>query len=99
GGEAPGAGRGGAGGACGGNRRGTGAVVDLPAYENDVLNALTRTGGLPGLDAMNEVVIQRGSFRDRADAACAIQALRDNQPVPRGAGIEVIPIPVRLRPG
>jgi protein involved in polysaccharide export with SLBB domain len=41
-------------------KKGTGAVVDLPAYENDVLNALTRTGGLPGLDAINEVIVQRG---------------------------------------
>jgi protein involved in polysaccharide export with SLBB domain len=41
------------------SRRGTGATVDLAAYENDVLNALNRTGGLPGLDALNEVVIER----------------------------------------
>jgi protein involved in polysaccharide export with SLBB domain len=41
-------------------KKGTGAVVDLPAYENDVLNALTRTGGLPGLDAINEITVQRG---------------------------------------
>jgi protein involved in polysaccharide export with SLBB domain len=40
-------------------RRGTGATVDLPAYENDVLTALNRTGGLPGLDALNEVIVQR----------------------------------------
>src|SRR5262249_36810787 len=42
------------------SKRGTGYVVDLPAYENDVLHALAMTGGLPGLDAFNEVVIQRG---------------------------------------
>ncbi len=51
----------GANGTLGNTKRGTGANVDLPAYENDVLNALTRTGGLPGLDAMNEVVIQRNA--------------------------------------
>ena len=44
----------------GSTKRGTGAVIDLPAYENDVLNALDRTTGLPGLDAVNEVMIQRG---------------------------------------
>ncbi|MBL8794543.1 MAG: polysaccharide biosynthesis/export family protein, partial [Planctomycetia bacterium] len=38
----------------GGRKRGTGVNLDLPAYENDVLNALTRSGGLPGLDAKNE---------------------------------------------
>jgi hypothetical protein len=40
-------------------RRGTGAAIDLPAYENDVLNALNRTGGLPGLDALNEIIVER----------------------------------------
>lgn len=39
--------------------RGTGAAIDLPAYENDLLSALDRTGGLPGSGAKNEVVIQR----------------------------------------
>jgi hypothetical protein len=47
----------------GGNKRGTGHTVDLPAYKNDVLNALAKTGGLPGLDAKNEIVIHRGRFR------------------------------------
>jgi protein involved in polysaccharide export with SLBB domain len=41
-------------------KRGTGYPVDLNAYENDVLNALARTGGLPGLDASSTIVIQRG---------------------------------------
>lgn len=45
-------------------KRGTGHVVDLPAYENDVLRALSETGGMPGLDAMNEVLIYRGLFED-----------------------------------
>src|SRR3954468_24977806 len=43
----------------GASRKGTGFTLDLPAYENDVLNALTRSGGLPGTDARNEVVVQR----------------------------------------
>lgn len=45
-------------------KRGTGNVVDLPAYENDVLHALSETGGMPGLDAKNEVLIYRGLFED-----------------------------------
>lgn len=45
-------------------KRGTGHVVDLPAYENDVLHALSETGGMPGLDAKNEVLIYRGLFED-----------------------------------
>jgi protein involved in polysaccharide export with SLBB domain len=53
----------------GGNRRGTGYALDLPAYENDVLNALARTGGLPGLDAANEIIIQRGAGRRVRESA------------------------------
>ena len=41
------------------DKRGTGRVVYLNAYENDVLHALTRTGGLPGLDAQNAIYIIR----------------------------------------
>jgi len=45
-------------------KRGTGSIVDLPAYENDLLHALNETGGLPGLDARNEILILRGGFED-----------------------------------
>ena len=41
-------------------KRGTGKVVNLPAYTNDVLNALTATDGLPGLDAEAAVIVIRG---------------------------------------
>jgi RNA polymerase sigma factor (sigma-70 family) len=41
-------------------RPGTRAVsLDLEAYDNDILGALTRAGGLPGLDSTNTIVIQR----------------------------------------
>lgn len=43
------------------HKRGSGMVVDLPAYESDVLHALTASGGLPGVDAYNEVWILRKS--------------------------------------
>jgi protein involved in polysaccharide export with SLBB domain len=89
-------------GSLGQTKRGTGAVVELPAYENDVLTALTLTGGLPGLDAANEVVIQRGSFKDFADPA-AMQHYLEGTPCPGTAGGEgegkVVRIPLRLRPG
>ncbi|MEZ6063870.1 MAG: polysaccharide biosynthesis/export family protein [Planctomycetaceae bacterium] len=45
-------------------KRGTGHIVDLPAYENDVLHALSETGGMPGTDAKNEVLIYRGMFNE-----------------------------------
>lgn len=37
-------------------------LVELPAYQNDVLHALSKGGGLPGLDALNEVLILRGGM-------------------------------------
>jgi len=75
----------------GAEQRGTGTVVDLPAYENDVLNALTRTGGLPGLDAVNEVIILRGAENN----------LNDSE-IFRGYGADdaaVTRIPLRIRKG
>lgn len=52
------------GGLDGVTKRGTGHIVDLPAYENDVLHALSETGGMPGLDAENQVYIYRGMMQD-----------------------------------
>lgn len=43
-------------------KRGNGQVVHLPIYKNDVLHALARTGGLPGLDAENTIYIVRREF-------------------------------------
>ena len=51
------------------SKRGTGKVVDLPAYENDVLHALNETGGMPGTDAKNEILIYRGLFNSGVDDA------------------------------
>lgn len=45
-------------------KRGMGEIVMLPAYQNDVLHALAKTGGLPGLDAQNAVYVLR-SGRNR----------------------------------
>ncbi|MEP3928505.1 polysaccharide biosynthesis/export family protein [Rhodopirellula bahusiensis] len=41
--------------------RGSGEVIDLPIYENDVLHALASTGGLPGTDAARELYVIRAS--------------------------------------
>ncbi|MCC9602833.1 polysaccharide biosynthesis/export family protein [Stieleria sp. JC731] len=38
-----------------------GYSIDLPFYKSDVLNALTATGGLPGVNEKNEVTIYRTS--------------------------------------
>jgi protein involved in polysaccharide export with SLBB domain len=49
------------------SKRGTGHFIDLAANENDVLHALAQTGGLPGLDARNEIVIERNCFHGDCD--------------------------------
>ncbi len=67
---------------------GEGFVVDLPAYENDVLTALTKTGGMPGEMAATEVIIHRGWFSGAYFASPF--------DVPRDA---VVRIPITVRPG
>jgi hypothetical protein len=84
----------------GGTPTGTGAVVELPAYENDVLHALAETGGLPGADAINEVFIQRGYWDAKANPSGTGVTL----PCPTGqdvagSGQKTIRIPFRMRPG
>ena len=44
--------------------RGTARALELPAYRNDILEALSLTGGLPGLNAKDEVVILRKAYSD-----------------------------------
>jgi protein involved in polysaccharide export with SLBB domain len=69
----------------GNSKRGTGYSLDLPAGENDVLNALARTGGLPGLDAVNEVTIERSDVKLNPDGTMPPEAISR--------------IPLRLRNG
>lgn len=86
----------------GSRRRGTGFSLDLPAYENDVLSALTRTGGLPGLDAKNEILVLRGGGKSPADQAIAMQQLAQCRPGGGSAGGGdggAIRIPLKLPPG
>lgn len=71
-------------GILGAGKRGSGYPIDLAAGENDVLNALAKTGGLPGLDANNEIIIQRTIKSD------------DTGGVP---DVDMIRIPLRVRRG
>jgi protein involved in polysaccharide export with SLBB domain len=82
----------------GGGRRSEGQILELSAYENDVLNALARTGGLPGLESTQEVIIQRGYWNQRVDPEGRIlpgvepaQSPEDQPSITR--------IPLRIRPG
>jgi protein involved in polysaccharide export with SLBB domain len=60
------------------SKRGTGQIVDLPAYENDVLHALSETGGLPGTDAKNEIMIYRGLYTSGVEADNILNGLYQN---------------------
>ena len=83
-----------------------GQTIELSAYQNDVLNALAETGGLPGLSAKNEVMILKAG---RMDPLLRDQFVRDfysrpitdsclcRPPVPDDPAI--IRIPLRLPPG
>jgi protein involved in polysaccharide export with SLBB domain len=84
----------GQGGAIGQTKRGTGYVLSLPAGENDVLNALNRSGGLPGLDAENEVVIQRGYFQNFDNKDAVLHHVDQCQL----RGGQFVRIPLKLRP-
>ena len=61
------------------SKRGTGYIVDLPIYENDVLHALNQTGGMPGIDAKNEVMIYRGMYDDGMSADVILDNLCKSQ--------------------
>ena len=84
----------------GGGRRSVGQILELPAYENDVLNALARTGGLPGLESTQEVVIQRGYWNVASDPQGA-RALGGSAVAPAGGANRprITRIPLRIRPG
>ncbi len=59
------------------SKTGLSQLVQLPAYKNDLLHALARTGGLPGLDAINQVVIYRDCFGDHAEGSLLLQNLKN----------------------
>jgi protein involved in polysaccharide export with SLBB domain len=81
-------------------RHGQAKEVQLRAYENDVLHALIQTGGMPGLDARNEIYIIRGGFKGASFAET--QRALDN-PAARAELLgshnpNIIKIPLRLGP-
>ena len=86
-----------------------GGLVKLPAYKNDVLHALVETGGLPGLNAKNEVKILRNTeqnlrVRQQFFAQWAAMRARAEQnpcacPPPLPDDPTVLRIPLRLPPG
>jgi hypothetical protein len=75
-------------------------MADLPGDANDVLTALALTGGFPGSNAANEVVIYRDSFQGDQDRAALQRQLAALGPGGRPACAgPVVRIPLRLKPG
>ncbi len=63
-------------------RRGSAQAVDLPAFEDDVLHALTASGGMPGSDALNEVwVLRREQLGDQTSEEVVAMAANGGDPV------------------
>jgi protein involved in polysaccharide export with SLBB domain len=71
-------------------KRGTGHNLTLPAYENDVLHALSQTGGLPGIDAINDVVIYRNRTRSNETGMEVIKVplhVHPGEPLPKPSDV------------
>lgn len=81
-------------------RQGQTKTLELKAYENDVLHALSETGGLPGVEAKDQVVVLRGAMNNPAGQDVYQRALRDRQA--RGnlftASNNAVTIPIRIGP-
>ena len=81
--------------------RGSADVVDLPVYENDVLHALSITGGLPGTDAAREIwVFKRSGIADpRVITSEELQVRAASYSGSDGNNGQVIRIPLTGCPG
>ena len=82
----------------GNENRGTAKSLELFAYQNDVLEALCRTGGLPSSSAKNEVIILRGAFADATGANAMITEYFNSGSV-QGNNPNITRIPLRANPG
>lgn len=84
-----------------------GYVLELPAYRNDLLNALTETGGMPGVNAKAEVKILRGGQTDYRKREEALRQFFQQYGTSNIGGMlpdlpedeNAIKIPLRLKPG
>jgi hypothetical protein len=78
---------------------GTGHIANLRAYENDVLTALTVTGGLPGLDAYTDIYVFKHAGGNQA-LIQTLSALPPGRDPPQMSDTcsKVIRIPTRILP-
>ncbi len=108
--DAGGVGGAGAGFIRGDDQSASGSVVKLKAYQNDILHALVETGGLPGVNAKNEIKVLRASLADQRKRAEFMQQFYAQQraamldpcngcPPPLPEDPSVLRIPLRVQPG
>ncbi len=85
----------------GSTKKGKTYSIHLPAYENDVLHALSETGGLPGEDAKNEIIILRGAFADAQQMPYLLEKLSDETGLQEliTSSKNITRIPIRIGPG
>ena len=83
-------------------------MVKLDAFENDILHALTETGGLPGNCAKNEIKVLRSKAADKAARMAFMQQYQQmlaqfndpcGCPPPMPDDPTILRIPLRLPPG
>lgn len=82
----------------GASRKGTGWELILPAYQNDVLTALAKSGGLPGTDAMDKVIVERNGLQSQ-HRNLLIQNFQANGGLTSLPGCPMVEIPLRHKPG
>jgi protein involved in polysaccharide export with SLBB domain len=78
-------------------RRGTTTAIELPSFENDVLHALSQTGGLPGEDARNEIWVLRAATNGSTPIVEQLQNGLDPATLIQGAGA-FVRIPLCVTP-
>lgn len=93
----------------GSDRSASGGLVKLRAYQNDILHALVETGGLPGVNAKNQVKVLRASRQNkeaREEFLKRFRAQREAALLDPCACLPKLPddptilrIPLRLPPG
>ncbi len=85
------------------HKRGSAEVIDLPIYESDVLHAIAMSGGLPGVDAYNEVWILRKSLMQDVDQDALRERIKNGENPSEiisgmASHVDAIRIPMKLCP-
>ncbi|HBE70621.1 MAG TPA: sugar ABC transporter substrate-binding protein [Planctomycetaceae bacterium] len=90
------------------DQSGESTVVKLDAFENDILHALSETGGMPGTSAKNQIKILRSENKSREERRRFVEQYAQtiathvdpcSCPPPMPEDPSILKIPLRLPPG